>query len=240
MPNHHSFVFFLFNIAFCIIPELHAQEITAAGKPAQLDIRMATASSVRITLKPLSFTDDFPYTPAVVEQKYSTSAISLRSLNKAVTKKIGSLTVEVRPAPLTVIITNNKGQHIQHIVFENNGSLSFKLDGQPLLGLGEGGPKPSRGISWRDQPVQFDRSGVVDSMQPRWQADAYGSRNPAAMLIGTGGWGLFVATPWVLVDLKKKDKGLFIPWKPAENDSIPQTQRNQQSNYGKGIHPAKK
>ena len=30
-------------------------------------------------------------------------------------------------------------------------------------------------------------------MEPRWQADMYGSRNPVAMLLGTGGWGLFVA-----------------------------------------------
>ncbi len=233
-------MFFLFSIAYGILPELHAQEITAAGEPAQLDIRMATASSVRITLKPLSFTDDFPYTPAVAEQKYSSPAISLHSLSKAVTKKIGNLTVEVRPGPLTVIITNSKGQDIQRIVFENDGSLSFKLDGQPLLGLGEGGPKPARGAPWRTHPVQFDRSGVVDSMKPRWQADAYGSRNPAAMLVGTGGWGLFVATPWVLVDLTRKDKGFFTPWKPAKNDSTPQTQGNQQSNYGKGIHPAKR
>ena len=182
----------------------------------------------------------FPYTPALAERKYSPPEISLRSLSKAVTKKIGEITVEVRPSPLTLIITNSKGQNIQHIVFENDGTLSFKTDGQPILGLGEGGPKPPAGTPWRDLPVQFDRSGVVDSMQPRWQADAYGSRNPAAMLIGTGGWGLFVATPWVLVDLRKKDKGIFIPWKPTSNDSVPQTQRNQQLNYGKGIHPVQK
>jgi alpha-glucosidase/alpha-D-xyloside xylohydrolase len=60
------------------------------------------------------------------------------------------------------------------------------------------------------------------------------------MLIGTEGWGLFVATPWVLVDLKEKDRGLFIPWKPTTKDSLPQTQRNQQLNHGKGIHPIDK
>lgn len=239
--HYRSVYFFLLCIAFIMPPEaLHAQEITTANKPAQLDIRIAGTNSVRITLKPLSFKDDFPYTPAVTENKYSAPAISLRSLDKAVTKKIGNLTVEVKPNPLALIITNGKGQNIQHIVFENDGNLSFKLSDQPVLGMGEGGPKPQPGISWRTQPIQFDRRGAMDSMLPRWQSDAYGSRNPVAILIGTEGWGLFVATPWVLVDLTQKDRGLFIPWKPTERDSIPQTQRNQQLNQGKGIHPINK
>ena len=40
-----------------------AQAITAAGQPAQLDIRAAGESSLRVTLKPLSLTSDFPSTP---------------------------------------------------------------------------------------------------------------------------------------------------------------------------------
>jgi hypothetical protein len=58
--------------------------------------------------------------------------------------------------------------------------------------MGEGGPRPEPGRPWREQPVQFDRRGKLDIMEPRWQADMYGSRNPAAMLLGTAGWGLFV------------------------------------------------
>lgn len=235
-----AFILFLVGIAGIISPALYGQQITAAGKPAQLDIRPAGANSLRVTLKPLSFKDEFPYTPALAERKYSAPVISLRRLDKAVKKKIGSLTVEVKPGPLTLIITNSKGQNIQHVVFENDGHVSFKLDGQPILGLGEGGPKPQRGTPWQTFPVQFDRSGAIDSMQPRWQADAYGSRNPAAVLIGTKGWALFVATPWVLVDLRQQDRGLFIPWKPTDSTSIPQTQQDQHLNQGKGIHPINK
>jgi hypothetical protein len=33
-----------------------AREITAAGRPAQLDIRAAGEASVRVTLRPLDFT----------------------------------------------------------------------------------------------------------------------------------------------------------------------------------------
>src|SRR5688572_25962942 len=37
---------------------IYAQQITAAGQPAQLDIRVAGEHSVRITLKPMSFRGD--------------------------------------------------------------------------------------------------------------------------------------------------------------------------------------
>jgi len=225
-----------------IIPNevLNAQQITIANKPAQLDIRIASANSIRVTLKPLSYKNNFPYSPAVVENKLSIPVISLRNLDKPVIKGVGNLKVEIRSSPLTLVITNSKGQIIQHIIFEKDGTLSFKISDQPILGMGEGGPKPQPGISWRTQPIQFDRRGSMDSMLPRWQTDAYGSRNPVTMLIGTEGWGLFVATPWVMVDLTQKDRGLFIPWKPTINDSLPQTEKNQQLNLGKGIHPVNK
>ena len=116
---------FLCIIASGIFSELPAQEITVANKPAQLDIRRAGAASIRVTLKPIGFTDNFPYTPALAEREYSPPEISLRRITKTVTKKIGEITVEVRPTPLTLIITNSKGQSIQRIVFENDGSLIF-------------------------------------------------------------------------------------------------------------------
>ena len=74
-------------------------------------------------------------------------------------------------------------------------------------------------------------------MEPRWQSDMYGSRNPVAMLLGTSGWGLFVATPWVQTDLTNRDRGVFLPWKPSESENLPQTERNQQQNLGKGLPP---
>ncbi|HEY9515809.1 MAG TPA: TIM-barrel domain-containing protein, partial [Gemmatimonadaceae bacterium] len=52
------------------------------------------------------------------------------------------------------------------------------------------------------------------------QSGAYGSRNPVPLLIGTGGWGLYVATPWVQVDLSDAKRGTFIPWqRPPKPDS---------------------
>src|SRR2546421_124972 len=66
----------------------------------QLDIRQVSPTSVRITLKPVSFTDPFPYTPALVEREYPKPAISVRTLDKPVRRTIGALTVEVRPNPI--------------------------------------------------------------------------------------------------------------------------------------------
>jgi alpha-glucosidase (family GH31 glycosyl hydrolase) len=227
-------------VLLSIAAVVHAQQITAAGRPAQLDVRSAGDHSVRITLKPIGFTKDFPFTPAVAARTYPAPSISLRTfgVSKSVKKVVGGLNVEVRPNPLTVIVTSAKGEPVQNIVFESDGRMSFTLTDDPVLGMGEGGPKPEPGKNWRTQPIQFDRNGRFDTMEPRWQSDAYGSRNPAAMLIGTDGWGMFVATPWVQVDLQSKQRGVFIPWQPTPQANTPQNQANQGLAQGKGLPPA--
>ena len=219
---------------------LRGQLVTTAGEPAQLDIRVAGEHSLRITLKPISYKENFPFTPALAERNYPRPVLSMRKIDKPVNKNIGKFLVKITNSPLRLSIYNADGKPVQVITFENNGSLSFTLNGKPVLGMGEGGPKPQRGVNWRELPVQFDRRGKLDSMQPRWQSDAYGSRNPVAMLIGTEGWGLFVATPWVLVDLQKEDRGLFIPWKADGITNLPQNQKNQGLNAGKGLPPIDK
>ena len=219
---------------------VYAQQITTNGEPAQLDIRIAAENSIRVTLKPVSFKENFPYTPALAERSYPSPVISLRTINNTVKKQVGNLKVEVHSNPVTIIVTNDKNELVQQIKFNDGGTISFKLNNQPILGMGEGGPKPVAGIDWRKQQIQFDRRGSYDSMQPRWQADAYGSRNPVPMLIGTEGWGIFVASPWVHVDLRDKDQGVFIPWKPTGKEVIPQTVKNQGLNQGKGLPPIDK
>ncbi len=215
-----------------------AQQITTGGQPAQLDIRAAGARAIRITLKPLTFRDALPFTPALSERAYPAPPLSVRTLAKPVRRTIGTLRVDVRPDPLTVIVTNAAGALVQRVAFEGDGTLSFALDDSPVLGMGEGGPRPERGVPWRSQPIQFDRRGKLDTMEPRWQSDAYGSRNPVAMLVGTRGWGLFVAAPWVNVDLRDSTRGIFLPRPIVALDTARQTQRNQQLNQGKGLPPA--
>jgi alpha-glucosidase (family GH31 glycosyl hydrolase) len=219
------------------VTDTAAQQIVSAGKPAQLDIRAAGDRSLRVTLKPVDFTPAYPPTPAVVDRAYPAPAISLRSLDKPVRRTIGSLVVEVKPNPLSVSVRDSAGRVIQELAFEIDGNMSFRVGGAPVLGLGEGGPRPVQGQPWREAPVQFDRRGAMDLMEPRWQSDMYGSRNPVAMLLGTEGWGLFVATPWVHVDLRNPERGSFVPWKPTGKEGAPQTERNQQQNLGKGLPP---
>jgi alpha-glucosidase/alpha-D-xyloside xylohydrolase len=215
-----------------------AEQITAAGRPAQLDIRTAGAASIRVTLKP-SDLRDIPANPAVANRTYPAAQVSLRQITSPLKRKVGSLNVEVRSNPLTLIVTSATGAPVQEIVFEADGELSFRVGNSPVLGMGEGGPRPVRGQPWRQQKVQFDRRGALDTMEPRWQSDMYGSRNPVATLFGTEGWGIFVAAPWVQVDLRSADRGVFIPFKPTGAEATPQTVRNQQQSAGKGLPPIK-
>ncbi len=57
------------------------------------------------------------------------------------------------------------------------------------------------------------------------------------MLVGTAGWGLFIVSPWVQVDLRDKDRGFFIPWKPSGTGNVPQNEKDQDLDQGKGLPP---
>jgi alpha-glucosidase (family GH31 glycosyl hydrolase) len=214
--------------------------ITAGGQAGQLDIRSAGENSVRITLKPLSLKDDFPFNPALAEREYPKSFITLRSIDKTVKKSAGNLNITVSPNPLTIVVTNKKGKDIQHLVFDESGKLLFKMNNHPILGLGGGGSKPGTDADWRNLPVEYDRRGLYHDMKPRWQSDAYGTRNPAPMLVGTDGWAMFVAAPWVEVDLKNKDQGLIIPLIPPVGGFVQQSVVGQSASLGKGIPPSDK
>lgn len=139
---------------------VETQEITVGGQPTQLDIREAGEHSIRVTLKPLSYEKDFPFSPpALANWDYSDPAISIRELKETVKARVGNLNVEVRSVPLSVIVTNLEGNTVQELIFQKDGKLSFKHNHQPVLGMGEGGPKPSPEADWRDLPVEFDRRG---------------------------------------------------------------------------------
>ncbi|MBS1662872.1 MAG: glycoside hydrolase family 31 protein [Bacteroidetes bacterium] len=218
---------------------LYSQKITTAGAPAQLTIRQAGEHSIRVTLKPLSDPDELPYSPGLVERKYAAPAITLTQITAPVKKQVGSLQVEVSPSPLTVKISTLSGAPVQQLVFNEDNTMTFALRDAPVLGMGEGGHKQPPRTNWRNEPIEFDRRGRLQDMQPRWQSDAYGSRNPVALMIGTDGWALFVATPWGQVDMQAADHGTYIPWKPTEKDTAQQTERNQQQVMAKGVPPAK-
>jgi alpha-glucosidase (family GH31 glycosyl hydrolase) len=187
--------------------------------PGRLEVRPAGTGAVRVTLKPASDGDVLPYTPALAERESVAAAISVTEIDAPVAATVGELHVEVSAEPLRVAVTDATGRAVQTLTFAADGSLEFTKDAAPILGMGEGGPLPERGRNWREAKVQFDRNGAVDDMRPRWQGDAYGSRNPVALLVGTSGWAMFVATPWGSVDLRDAERGVFRPWTPpAEVD----------------------
>jgi alpha-glucosidase/alpha-D-xyloside xylohydrolase len=215
---HHQRFFRLFLLTglllLTVTSSVFGSTIMSSGQPARLDIREAGEHSIRVTLRPLSFDEEFPFTAALAERDYPDPTISLKEINGTVERSVGNLDVTVRQEPLTVIVRDDEGNAIQEIVFRDDGRMTFRQDHLPILGMGEGGPR--MGHNWREENIEFDRRGRMHNMVPRWQSQAYGSRNPVALLIGTGGWGLFVATPWGQIDLRDKDHGLFIPWEPPD------------------------
>jgi alpha-glucosidase (family GH31 glycosyl hydrolase) len=230
---------YLFLLIFAITSNiLSAQPITTAGEPAQLEIRQAGEHSIRIVLRPQSYKEALPFSPALVERTYPAPALVLTKLSAPVKKQVGTLMVEVTPSPLTVNVTTPSGAPVQQLVFNSDNTLSFALHDAPVLGMGEGGHKAVPGIPWRTAPIEFDRRGRLQDMQPRWQGDSYGSRNPVALMIGTDGWALFVATPWGQVDLRAADHGVYLPWQPTVKDTAQQNEHNQQQAMAKGVPPA--
>ncbi|RYD17537.1 MAG: glycoside hydrolase, partial [Verrucomicrobiaceae bacterium] len=198
----------------------------------------AGTSSLRITLKPQSNAPDFPITPVLPDRPYPAPGLSLTEITAPQEKEIAGLKVTVRPDPATVEVRANDGTLIQSLTFQQDGSVSFTLDEHPVLGLGEGGPATPKGKDWRKEPVQFDRRGGFDRMEPRWQREAYGSRNPVPLLIGTRGWALHFNAPWGQVDLTQPETGRYIPIVMKSEAAAPQTFKNQHNQLAKGIPPA--
>ncbi|MDR8390628.1 DUF4968 domain-containing protein [Aliifodinibius sp. S!AR15-10] len=151
---------------------LNAQQITSHNLPAQLDIRPVSENSIRVTLKPLFFEREFPETPVLADHDYPDPVLSITKLSETVSDQVGSLRVEVSPDPLTVSVTNAEGEKIQDLVFHENGVVRFDLDDSPVLGMGEGGPRPPEDVNWRLLPIEFDRRGRLHEMHPRWQSNA--------------------------------------------------------------------
>ena len=221
-----KFVYLLLSAAS---PPTWGAPITVADRPAQLDIRQAGEHSLRITLKPVDYPHEFPPTPALVDRDYPAPQLSLRELDEPQIAEVGTLQVRVTPEPLTISIRNAAGKLIQELKLNSSGHVDFRIDEAPILGMGEGGPVMPR--KWREEPIEFDRRGRFHKMRPRWQNQAYGSRNPVAFLIGTSGWGLYFATPWGEIDLRDASTGTFQPWTPPQVSDFDPENRRERGRY---------
>ncbi|WP_431215314.1 hypothetical protein ACQ86N_11760 [Puia sp. P3] len=157
-------------LAALSVNTISAQPITTAGKPAQLEIRQAGEHSIRIVLRPQSYKEALPFSPALVERTYPAPEIVLAELKTTVKKQVGSMMVEVSPSPLTVRVTTLSGAPVQQLTFNTDNTLSFALHDAPVLGMGEGGHKAVPGIPWRTAPIEFDRRGDCRTCSPAGRA----------------------------------------------------------------------
>ena len=62
-----------------------------------------------MTLRPLSFKNDFPENPALAAPTYPSPALSVREVARPLQRSVGKLNVEIRPGPLTLVVRNAAG-----------------------------------------------------------------------------------------------------------------------------------
>ncbi|MDA7619939.1 hypothetical protein N8606_01305, partial [Akkermansiaceae bacterium] len=210
--------------------------VSVVGRP-QLDIRAAGKTGIRITMQPQGSNDTFPYTPALVERDYPKAVISLRELDSAfepVKARVGQMNVTIQSKPLSVQVTTLDNEPLQKITFAPDGTMSFVLDDQPVLGMGQGGPRQT-GDSWRTDKIELDRRGRSHPMTPWYGTGTYGSNNPVPLMVGTGGWGMFIPTPSGTIDLSDSETGSFIPAEPIAKGTV--VSRRQQRKGRIGLPP---
>ncbi len=211
-----------------------AQDLSVAGKTVRLTINNAGQTGLRITVSPSG--SEYLYNPVLENNNIGDNGLTVTGKSVKKDIKIGNMYIKVTDTdPLTIVIEDGNRNIIQELCYNEEGFVTFNLDDNPVLGMGEGGPRT--GAGFRSDTIEFDRRGRYHMMQPRWQSNEYGSRNPVPLLIGTGGWSIFVASPWVQVDLTDNSKGKLIPRGLLGVETTVQTQKDQHANLGKGMPP---
>lgn len=242
MRSVNTFLMLTFLFSFFFAIKSNAQVYSGSGEMRELFALPFGNTGIRFFIKP----KDIPWsrvsqveTPMLASQHdYADLQLSaIKPVESGTVKKIGNYQVSFSPNPFIITVKDSKGNTIQTLDIEATGDVSFNMDSLPVLGLGEGANLPSRGSNWRNSEIDFDRRGKYYKMQPRWQSDAYGSRNPVPLIIGTGGWALFFMSPWGEVDLRNTQAGVYKPFAWREDTKAPQTRGNQREVLGKGLPP---
>ncbi|MFP4488288.1 MAG: TIM-barrel domain-containing protein [Bacteroidales bacterium] len=215
---------------------IYSQSLHYDSIPVRVEISEAGNTGIRLAVIPAGFDKGNIENPSLTGQADSEPLAVITSENAGGRTITDNFIIEYKPDPLEISVKTLGGETVQELLLMDNGHVLFNLDDDPVLGMGEGGPRMGRG--WRNEDIEFDRRGRYHAMQPRWQANAYGSRNPVPMLVGTGGWALFVASPWVQVDMTDDKKGIFIPRNTLDVETRVQDHGDQQQNAGKGVPPA--
>jgi alpha-glucosidase len=186
-------------------------DIIVAGQKVELAVWSLSATTVRVTVRPLAegTPAPIPFTGALVEEQLGARRVAARDGGAASRIRAGDLVVGFTPDPPTIHVRTAGGAAVQELRLDAaNPGLSFSLGDGPLLGFGEGG-------------AQYDRRGLIDDMRagqgarnagPRpFLLDTHGTRAPVQWLIGTtNGWAMFLHQPYGAFDLTG-ERGVFTP-----------------------------
>jgi alpha-glucosidase (family GH31 glycosyl hydrolase) len=171
-----------------------AQETTSiAGQQVEIQISSISAHTFRLSMFPLndSSQKSIPSDGSLVQESWGAPAATLRA-DLAHEIVLGSLRLKISFHPVSVTVTDERGNVIQQFAWdEKTGVLSFLSGSSPLFGLGEGGP-------------QFDRRGSTDPMrsgQGGYKLATHGGRVPIPWIIGASGWAIFFHQPFGTFDL---------------------------------------
>ncbi len=165
-----------------------SKDLTIAGQPVEIGVLSVSASTVRLTIRPLQNgrPEPLPITGELARHDAGTMSRSGRTAPALARVRAGDLVVHVEDGPPRIRVETRNGTVVQQLTFdESETGMSFTLDDGPVLGLGEGGP-------------QFDRRGSADPMiigQGGYHLATNGTRAPIQWLVGTGGWAMFVHQP---------------------------------------------
>src|SRR3954453_10259402 len=157
------------------------------GAKQDLEIHIAPVSPHTFRLTAFAQNKQVPDDGCLVQPSWGAPVAKLRADSKAQSIKVGGTTVQFTPDSLTFAI----GAVQQLKLDGDTGVLTFRTGDAPIFGLGEGGPG-------------FDRRGFAHTMrsgQGGYQLRTFGGKVPIAWLIGTGGWAMFVHTPYGQFDL---------------------------------------
>ena len=183
------------------------QPITVAGRPVEIAIATVSASTVRITVKPIAggAAQNVVNRGALVAAADAREARRLRDSSAPV--RAGDLTVRFIPGVSPAIVIERARRVVQTLTLSSAAStIQFGLGKGHLFGLGEGGP-------------QFDRKGHTFGTrngQGGYQLRTHGGRVQIQWLVSTDGWGMYIHQPLGAFDLTGAD-GVLTP----TNDALP-------------------
>ena len=167
--------------------------ITVAARPVQIAVASVSASTIRITISPVSggAVQSLRPSGALVEAAAGRSVGRWRDSFGPV--RAGDLTVRFIPGPQpSLVIQTRQGEPVQTLTLDaQQPAIAFALGAGQVFGLGEGGP-------------QFDRKGNTFGTrngQGGYQLRTHGGRVQIQWLMSPDGWGIYIHQPLGAFDL---------------------------------------